>query len=89
MVSQPTDHMFDRMDLAGRTSSRPAGGSPLDILRIFSSVTHLRSLNVHSVGILPSSFQASQLLIFAASLNGTTSPAATPAANAKSASSFI
>ena len=63
--------MFERMAFAGRVSSWPAGSRSLDILRIFSSVTHRFSLNVQVVGVLPASPQASQVLIFAASLNET------------------
>ena len=64
--------MFERIAFAGRVSRYPAGGSPLDILRIFSSVTHRFSLNVQVVGVLPASPHASHVLIFAASLNDTT-----------------
>ena len=77
--------MFERIAFAGRTSSWPAGSRSLDILRIFSSVTHRFSLNVQVVGVLPASPQASHVLIFAASLNDTTfagSAYAHPAAKA-------
>ena len=69
------------MSFAGRVSRTPDGSSPQSSLHSFSHVTHL--FYFFATGFLWS-FHASQLLIFAASLNETTSDRAgsthTPAA---------
>ena len=63
------------MSFAARVSSTPAGSSSGSIFRIFSRVTQRFSSNVQVVGVPPLSSQASQDLIFAASLNETNADA--------------
>ena len=69
------------MSLARRVSSTPAGSSPLSSWQTFFQVTEGFSFSKIDLGVffLRWSLQASQLLIFAASLKETT-PGATGAA---------